>query len=81
MGKKQIQNYQVLLVDDEYYVRQSLLRRFTNPEGDDFRVIAEAENGAEALEMLEKHDIHMVITDIRLLEKSGGMHGDFHRDE
>ena len=23
----------------------------------------------------------MVITDIRLLEKSGGVHGDFHREE
>ncbi len=66
MNKKQIQNYQVLLVDDEYYVRQSLLRRFTNPESDDFRVVAEAENGKEALDMLQKHDIHMVITDIRM---------------
>ena len=45
MSKKKIQYYQVLLVDDEYYVRQSLLRRIRNLENEDFKVIGEAENG------------------------------------
>ena len=66
MSKKKIQYYQVLLVDDEYYVRQSLLRRIRNPENEDFKVIGEAENGEEALDMLRKHDIQLVITDIRM---------------
>lgn len=66
MSKKKIRFYQVLLVDDEYYVRQSLLRRFKGPDTEDFKVIAEAENGDEALAMLEKHDIQLVITDIRM---------------
>ena len=66
MSKKQIQYYQILLVDDEYYVRQSLLRRIRSLENDDFKVIAEAENGEDALEMLQLHDVQMVITDIRM---------------
>ena len=66
MSKKKIQYYQVLLVDDEYYVRQSLLRRIRNLENEDFKVIGEAENGEEALDMLRKHDIQLVITDIRM---------------
>ena len=56
----------ILLVDDEYYVRQSLLRRIRNLENEDFKVIGEAENGEEALDMLRKHDIQLVITDIRM---------------
>ena len=66
MSKKKIQYYQVLLVDDEYYVRQSLLRRIRNLENEDFKVIGEAENGEEALDMLRKHDIQLVVTDIRM---------------
>lgn len=66
MSKKKIQYYQVLLVDDEYYVRQSLLRRIRNLENEDFKVIGEAENGEDALDMLRKHDIQLVITDIRM---------------
>lgn len=65
-GKKQLHCYQILLVDDEYFVRQSLLRRLKSLENDDFKVIAEAENGEEALESLEKHDVQIVITDIRM---------------
>ncbi len=64
--KQQISYYQVLLVDDEYYVRKGLLRRFDPVQGDDFRVIAEAENGEEALAMIKKHAIQLVITDIRM---------------
>ena len=63
---KQISYFQVLLADDEHYVRKGLLRRFKELQGDDFRVIAEAENGEEALAMLKKHDVQLVITDIRM---------------
>ena len=66
MSKKQLQYYQILLVDDEYYVRQSLLRRIKNLENEDFKVIAEAENGTDALKSLENHDVQLVITDIRM---------------
>ena len=63
---KKISCFRVLLADDEYYVRKGLLRRFEEMQGDDFRVIAEAENGEEALALLKKHDIQLVITDIRM---------------
>ena len=63
---RQISYYQVLLADDEFFVRKGLLRRFEEMQGDDFRVIAEAENGQDALSLLEKHDIQLVITDIRM---------------
>ena len=66
MSKKQLHHYQILLVDDEYFVRQSLLRRITDLKDDDFKVIGEAENGKEALDLLIKHDVQLVITDIRM---------------
>lgn len=62
---KQIDHYHVLLVDDEHFLRQSLRRRFEET-ADDFRIIAEASNGEEALRALEDHDIQVVITDIRM---------------
>ena len=66
MSKKQLHHYQILLADDEYFVRQALLRRIKGLGDDDYRVIAEAENGKEAMALLEKHDVQLVITDIRM---------------
>jgi len=62
---KQIDHYQVLLVDDEHFLRQSLRRHFET-SADDFRIVAEASNGQEALEALRQHTIQVVITDIRM---------------
>ena len=63
---KKISSYQVLLADDEYYLRQSLLRCFEELGSDDFHVIAEAENGEDALSIMQKTDVELVITDIRM---------------
>ena len=62
---REIDHYNVLLVDDEYYLRQSLRRRIEE-EADDFRIVAEASDGREALKALDEHDIHVVFTDIRM---------------
>ena len=62
---REIDQYNVLLVDDEYYLRQSLRRRIEE-EADDFRIVAEASDGREALKALDEHDIHVVFTDIRM---------------
>ncbi|MBO7711417.1 MAG: response regulator [Lachnospiraceae bacterium] len=62
---KQIDHYHVLLVDDEHFLRQSLRRRFEEI-ADDFRIVAEASDGQEALRALKEHDIQVVITDIRM---------------
>ena len=55
----------ILLVDDEYYLRQTLVRRI-GELGSEFRVEEEAENGQEALKLLKEKDIQLVITDIRM---------------
>ena len=62
---RRINNYNVLLADDEHYLLQSLRRLFAQC-AEDFRIVAEAADGAQALELLEQHDIHVVITDIRM---------------
>ena len=67
---KQIDYYQVLLVDDEHFLRQSLRRRLEET-AEDFRVVAEASNGLEALDAMKKHDIQVVITDIRMPDMDG----------
>ena len=62
---RQINHYQVLLVDDEHFLRQSIRRMFEK-DADDFRIVAEAADGTEALKQLSQHDIQVVITDIRM---------------
>ena len=59
------QPWQILLVDDEHFLRQSLQRRIQEL-GEDFTVAAQAENGEEALSLLQEKLIHIVITDIRM---------------
>ncbi len=59
--------YNALIVDDEPpFVRQ--VTRLLEADGDAarIRVSATAFNGAEALEKLEQHDIHLLITDVRM---------------
>ena len=67
---KQVNHYHVLLVDDEFYLRQSLHRIFQKYT-DEFRIVAEASDGIQALEMMRAHDIHVVITDIRMPAMDG----------
>ena len=53
---KQITHYHVLLVEDEYFIRQGLAHMIG--ELDDIYVISgQAANGAEALEILQKTSI------------------------
>ena len=62
---KQISQIQVLLVEDEYFIRQGLAHKIK--ELDDIYVIAaQAGNGEEALEILRKTPVQLVITDIQM---------------
>lgn len=57
--------YNILIVDDESFVRSSIVSKIQwNQLG--FQVIGEAENGLEALDLLEKNTVHVVMTDIRM---------------
>ncbi len=57
--------YSILLVDDEIYSRQ-IIRTSIDWEGSGFTVIGEAENGLEALELIQEKNPDVVITDIKM---------------
>ncbi|MCR5715895.1 MAG: response regulator [Lachnospiraceae bacterium] len=61
----QINHINILLVDDEYLLRQSLLHYIERMD-DLFVVAAQASNGEQALEILKTETIHVVIADIRM---------------
>ncbi|MBO5372388.1 MAG: response regulator [Lachnospiraceae bacterium] len=60
----------VLLVDDEQFIRQGL-RKLIDWNAYGFEVAAEAENGLQAIEILEKTDIELVFVDIRMPGMTG----------
>lgn len=60
-----IDHYNVLLVDDEYMLRQSLARRIQSLD-DSFHIEAESGDGASALNILSRESIQVVFTDIRM---------------
>ncbi len=60
-----IDHYNVLLVEDEYYLRQALVHN-VEAIGHPFVVAGAATNGKEALDILKKEAIHIVITDIQM---------------
>ena len=57
----------LLLVDDEREIRQSLKRLLRSENYD----IIEAENGQDALELLQNNDVHVIISDQRMPEMTG----------
>lgn len=62
--------YTVVVADDEEAIRSSLVRR-VNWEKIGFEVIGEAENGADALELVEKLEPDLLLTDIKMPFLSG----------
>jgi two-component system nitrogen regulation response regulator GlnG len=63
-----ISMYKVLIVDDESSVRYSFKRLY---EDDSSYVILEAKDGEEALEIVQKEDIDVVVMDIRMPRLNG----------
>ena len=57
--------YSILLVDDEQYIRQSIIE-LVQWEKKGFYILGEASNGEEALELMEKNVPDILITDIRM---------------
>ena len=62
--------YTVIVADDEKEIRRGIVRKVRWEELG-FRVVGEAENGAEALEMVEKLEPDLLLTDIRMPFLSG----------
>ena len=57
--------YTVVFADDEVELRQAILARI-DWAGLGFSVVADAENGVEALEAVEQYEPDLLITDIRM---------------
>ncbi len=57
--------YKVIIADDEYMVKVGL-KTLIHDETDDFRVVGEAEDGAEALALVDRFEPDLLLTDIRM---------------
>ncbi|MFC4387941.1 response regulator [Gracilibacillus marinus] len=55
--------YKVLIVDDEMLIRQGIIN-YIEWENEGYKIIGEASNGEEALEILDRDQPHILITDI-----------------
>ncbi len=60
----------VLIVDDEPYIRQGL-RLLIDWEAEGFRLMGEASDGTEALEIMKYSPVDLLITDIQMPEMDG----------
>ena len=65
-----IDHYNVLIVDDEYMLRESLQRRISEAD-ESFKIMSLCEEGRSALRVLEKESVQVVFTDIRMPEMDG----------
>ncbi len=62
--------YTIIVADDEEELRRALIEK-VNWENVGFKVVGEAENGIEALELVEKLNPDVLLTDIRMPFVSG----------
>ena len=63
--------FEVLLVDDSAAVRMDIRRMGIWGAESGFQIAAEAENGCEAIDLLQKRGFDLVITDIRMPKVDG----------
>lgn len=61
------ENYTVLFVDDEVNILNTLRRNFMEEEYTTYF----ANSGKEALEIMQEHEIHVIVTDMRMPEMTG----------
>ena len=60
----------VLIVDDEPFITQGL-KLLIDWEAEGFEIVSCLENGKDALEFLSKNEVDLILTDIRMPERSG----------
>lgn len=64
-----MEKIKIIIVDDHQVVRDGLKKYIGND--DQFDLIGEAENGKKALELLEDHNIDIVLSDLNMPEMDG----------
>ncbi|GAB1639684.1 response regulator [Krasilnikovia sp. MM14-A1259] len=69
MTNAAVRPVRILLADDEALVRAGL--RLVLGHADDLEVVAEAGTGAEAVDLVARHDIDVVLMDVRMPEMDG----------
>ena len=62
--------YTIVIADDEVALRQAMIKRI-DWKSIGFEVIGEAENGVEALELVERLEPDLLLTDIKMPFISG----------
>ena len=62
--------YKVVVADDENTIRRGICN-FINWKRMGYQIVADFEDGKELLEYLEKHEVDVVLTDIRMAEVGG----------
>lgn len=62
--------YTIVVADDEEELRRAIIKRI-DWEAVGFRVVGEADNGVEALELVEREEPDLLLTDIRMPFLSG----------
>lgn len=60
----------ILIIDDEFIMRQGL-KHMADWEKEGFRIVGEASNGREGLEMIPKVHPHIILCDIVMPEMDG----------
>lgn len=66
LGKEHVMDlYRIILVDDEEEVRKSIIKKI-DWEDAGFKVVGDAENGQEAMEIIEALEPDVVLTDVRM---------------
>ncbi len=63
--------FSVLIVDDSSVMRKIIARSLRQAAGDRLEEVHEAGDGAEALEMLGRHSISMVFSDVNMPKMDG----------
>jgi YesN/AraC family two-component response regulator len=66
-GWHMYENYTVLFVDDEVNILSALRRNFMDEEFTTYF----ANSGKEALEIMKEHEVHVIVTDMRMPEMTG----------
>ena len=62
--------YKVILIDDEYLIRKKF-RDIINWKNYGFKVVADFEDGRDAVNFLRENRVDLIITDIRMISVSG----------